>query len=77
MTLILVPLLIIFMALAVYSLVRGIVAFLNTTKQGLERGEEGVKEMQLLQNKMMFNRIKFQGLAIIVVAILLAVGGHK
>ncbi|BEU99219.1 HIG1 domain-containing protein [Novosphingobium olei] len=73
MTYVLVPLLLIFMGLAVYSLVRGIVAFLNTTREGLERGDEGIKEMQMLQNKMMFNRIKYQGLAVAVVAILLAV----
>lgn len=73
MTYVLIPLLLIFMGLAVYSLVRGIVAFLNTTREGLERGDEGVKEMQILQNKMMFNRIKYQGLAVAVVAILLAV----
>ena len=73
MTYVLVPLLLIFMGLAAYSLVRGIVAFLNTTREGLERGDEGIKDMQLLQNKMMFNRIKYQGLAVAVVAILLAV----
>ncbi|WP_225205474.1 HIG1 domain-containing protein [Novosphingobium huizhouense] len=73
MTYVLIPLLLIFMGLAVYSLVRGIVAFLNTTREGLERGDEGIKEMQVLQNKMMFNRIKYQGLAVAVVAILLAV----
>lgn len=73
MTYVLVPILLIFMGLAVYSLVRGIVAFLNTTREGLERGDEGIKEMQMLQNKMMFNRIKYQGLAVAVVAILLAV----
>ncbi len=73
MTYILVPLLLVFMGLAVFSLVRGIIAFLNTTREGLERGDEGLKEMQLLQNRMMFNRIKYQGLAVAVVAILLAV----
>lgn len=73
MTYVLVPLLLIFMGLAAYSLVRGIVAFLNTTREGLERGDEGIKDMQLLQNKMMFNRIKYQGLAVAVVVILLAV----
>lgn len=76
MTTLLVPVLLIFVALAVYSLVRGIIAFLNTTKEGLDRGDAGMKEMQLLQNRMMWNRIKFQGLAIIVVAILMAVA-HK
>ncbi|WP_408586145.1 hypothetical protein [Novosphingobium sp.] len=72
MTYVLIPLLLIFMGLAAYSLVRGIVAFLNTTREGLERGDEGIKDMQLLQNKMMFNRIKYQGLAVAVVAVLLA-----
>ena len=78
MTFVLIPVLLVLMGLVVWSLVRGIAAFLNTTKAGLERGPEGVKEMQELQNKMMFNRIKYQGLAIVVVAILLAIGGgHK
>ncbi|MCH7628635.1 MAG: HIG1 domain-containing protein [Proteobacteria bacterium] len=72
MTYVLIPLLLIFMGLAAYSLVRGIVAFLNTTREGLERGDDGIKDMQLLQNKMMFNRIKYQGLAVAVVAVLLA-----
>jgi hypothetical protein len=74
----LVPVLLVLMGLVVWSLVRGIAAFLQTTRAGIERGDEGIREMQMLQNKMMFNRIKFQGLAIVVVAILLAVGGgHK
>ncbi|WP_333838866.1 hypothetical protein [Novosphingobium sp.] len=74
---VLVPVLIALMALTVYSLVRGIVAFLRTTREGLERGDEGVREMQLLQNRMMFNRIKFQGLAIVVVVIMLMVAGKN
>jgi hypothetical protein len=72
MNTILIPLLIIFMALAVWSLVRGIVAFLKTSREGLERGDQGIKDMQLLQNRMMWNRIKFQGLAVGVVVLLLA-----
>ncbi|WP_435418919.1 hypothetical protein WAB17_05020 [Parerythrobacter aurantius] len=74
MTWILIIALVILMGLVLYSLVRGIVAFLQSTKIDLETGEgENVTEMQLLQNKMMFNRIKYQALAIVVVAILLAV----
>jgi hypothetical protein len=73
----LVPLLLVLMGLVVWSLVRGIVAFMHTTRAGLEGGDEALLKMQMLQNKMMFNRIKFQGLAIVVVAILLAIGGHK
>ena len=66
--------LVILCGLVVLSLVRGIIAFMRSTKIDLETGEgENVTEMQLLQNKMMFNRIKYQALAIVVVAILLAV----
>jgi len=66
--LILIPLLI----MVVVSLVRGISAFLQSTKADLERGGDGtVTEMQLKQNKMMFARIKYQALAIVVVALLL------
>ncbi len=65
-------------ALVVISLVRGVIAFLQTTRIDLETGEgETATDMQLAQNKAMFARIKYQGLAIAVVAIilLLAQGG--
>lgn len=74
MTTFLIILLVVLMALVVYSLVRGIVAFLQSTKVDLESGEQvDATEMQLLQNRMMFNRIKFQALAIVVVAVILAI----
>lgn len=73
MNYILIPILVVLMGLVVFSLVRGIVAFLKTTKIDLESGEgETVTEMQLMQNKAMFARIKYQALAIVVVAIILA-----
>lgn len=71
MTLFLVPLILILMGLTVWSLLRGIGAFLKSTKAELEGDGTRATEMQLLQNKMMFNRIKYQGLAVAVVAILL------
>jgi Na+-transporting methylmalonyl-CoA/oxaloacetate decarboxylase gamma subunit len=74
MTTILTIAIVILCLLVVVSLVRGIVAFLKTTKVDLEnQSSENATDMQLLQNKMMFNRIKYQALAIVVVAILLAV----
>ncbi len=73
----LVPVLLVLMGLVVWSLARGVYAFLHTTRAGLEGGDTALREMQELQNRMMFNRVKYQGLAIVVVAILLAVGGHK
>jgi len=57
--------------MVVVSLVRGIIAFLQSTKLDLEAGGDRVKEMQLKQNRMMFARIKYQALAIVVVAVLL------
>ena len=73
MAYVLVPALLVLMGLVAYSLIRGIVAFLKTTKIDLETGEsETATDMQLAQNKAMFARIKYQALAIVVVAIIMA-----
>jgi uncharacterized membrane protein SpoIIM required for sporulation len=69
----LVIVLIIAMVWVVISLVRGIVAFLQSTKLDLESDGDRVREMQLMQNRMMFARIKYQALAVVVVAILLMI----
>ena len=71
MNYILIPLIVVLMALVVVSLVRGIIAFLQSTKLDLESDGDRVTEMQLKQNRMMFARIKYQALAIVVVAVLL------
>ena len=69
MTTFLIIVLAILCIMVVVSLIRGIVAFLKSTKIDLESGEAHTSsEMQILQNKMMFNRIKYQALAILVVA---------
>ncbi|UYV16181.1 HIG1 domain-containing protein [Porphyrobacter sp. ULC335] len=74
MNVFLILVLVVLMGLTAYSLIRGIIAFLRTTKIDLETGEGSTAtDMQLAQNKAMFARIKYQGLAIAVVAILLAV----
>ena len=66
--------LVIIMIMVVVSLVRGIVAFLKRTKIDLESGEQvDATEMQLAQNRAMFARVKYQALAIVVVAIILAI----
>ena len=76
MNYILIPLLIILCILVVISLIRGIIAFLKTTKIDLESGEgETVTEMQLMQNKAMFARIKYQALAVVVVAVIALLAG--
>jgi len=73
MNYVLIPVLLVLMGLVAYSLIRGIIVFLKTTKIDLETGEgETATDMQLAQNKAMFARIKYQALAIVVVAIILA-----
>ena len=60
------------MVLTVFTLIRGIVAFMQSTREDLERPEgSGPTAMQLQQNKMMFRRIWFQAAAILVAGILL------
>jgi hypothetical protein len=71
MSTVLVILLVVAMILVVVSLVRGVVAFLQSYRADIDAGAERQKEMQLLQNRMMMNRIKYQALAIVIVAVLL------
>ena len=71
MSYILILALVFLMIMVVVSLVRGVIAFMKSTKLDLERQEgSGASEMQLRQNKMMFARIKYQAIAIVVVALL-------
>jgi hypothetical protein len=73
MNTVLVIVIVVLAILVVVSLVRGIVAFLQSTKLDLESDGDRVAQMQLRQNKMMMARIKYQALAIVVVAILLMI----
>jgi len=76
---ILIPVIVVAMGFVVVSLAKGIIAFLQSTRDDLESGggpngtDSGPSPMQLKQNEMMFARIKYQALAVIVVAVLLAV----
>ncbi len=72
MSYILIPVLLVLLGGVVYSLVKGIAAFLQSTREDLERdASAGPSAMQLRQNQMMMKRILFQGAAILVVALLL------
>lgn len=74
MTTVLIVVLLALMVMVVISLVRGVIAFLQSTKTDLEQGgtaDGRATEMQLMQNRMMMNRIKYQALAIVVVGVLL------
>ena len=62
--------------LAVVSLVRGIAAFLASSRAEIDQSGSGPSPMQLKQSQMMVRRILFQGAAIVVAMLLLAVGSH-
>jgi hypothetical protein len=69
----LIPMIVVAMGFVVVSLVRGVMAFLQSTRVDLEGSAgDGPSPMQLRQNEMMFSRIKYQALAVIVVVVLLA-----
>ena len=60
------------MVMVVVSLVRGIVAFMQSTRDDLNSPDSNSpSEMQLKQNKYMFARIMYQGLAVLLVALVL------
>ncbi|MBX7458941.1 HIG1 domain-containing protein [Qipengyuania sp. 1NDH17] len=70
----LVILLVAAMAMVLFSLIRGVVAFLQSTKVDLQTGEQvDATEMQLKQNRAMMARVKWQAVAIVIIAILLGV----
>ena len=61
------------MVMVVISLVRGLAAFMISLREDVDRAPgSGPRELQVKQNRMMWSRIKYQGLAILAVCILLA-----
>jgi len=71
MNTVLVIVIVVLVGMAVVSLVRGIIAFLRSSREDLRTPGTGATPMQLQQNRMMFARIKYQALAIVVIAVLL------
>ena len=60
---------------AVVALVRGIIAFLKTTEEEMNSDAPGPSASSLKQNKMMFARIGFQAVAVLLAALLLFAKG--
>jgi hypothetical protein len=57
---------------ALVSLIRGIISFLQTTEAELKSGATGPSVSSQKQNKMMFARVGFQALAVLLCVALLA-----
>lgn len=70
--------LVVLMGLVAFSLIKGIIAFLKTTKIDLETGEGSTAtDMQLAQNKAMFDRVKYQAMAIVVIMVIGTLAASK
>jgi hypothetical protein len=59
--------------LVLASLVRGLIYFARTSNQLANGGEDGVSEGHMMQNRMMFARVKWQAITIVLLVILGAV----
>jgi hypothetical protein len=57
------------MGLVVFAVVRGLVAFANMKPDELDAN--GVPKSLNMQNKMMFSRVKWQAIAVVLIVILL------
>jgi Hypoxia induced protein conserved region len=69
MNILLILLLLVAMGFVVFAVVRGLMAFANMKPNEVD--ENGVPKSLVIQNKMMFSRVKWQAIAIIIVVILL------
>jgi Hypoxia induced protein conserved region len=76
MNIVLVIALILAMGATLFALIRGIIAFLQASKEQLNAPDGAPNPSSLKQNKMMINRILFQAAAVIIVAILLLMKGN-
>jgi len=73
MSTLLVILIVLAMIATVVALVRGIVMFLRATEADLKAGPDGPSISSRQQNKMMFARIGFQAVAVLLVMLLLVI----
>ena len=78
MNYVLIPVLIVLVVMVVVSFVRGIIAFLRSTKVDLERDPAaGATELQLMQNRMMFARVKWQAITILLLVLFGAIAASQ
>jgi len=71
MNIILVILFVVMALMVVFALVRGLIAFLQMTKDDLE--SPGITKSHQMQNKMMFARVKYQTLAVGILIVIMLV----
>ncbi|HEY9092419.1 HIG1 domain-containing protein [Parasphingorhabdus sp.] len=75
MSYVLIILILIAAGAVVYALARGLVAFANMKPDDVDA--DGVTASHKKQNQMMFARVKYQAIAIVLVALLILIAGGQ
>lgn len=75
MNILLIALIVLCAGAVVVALVRGLIAFANMEVEDVDA--EGVTASHKKQNEMMFARVKYQAIAIVLVALLLLIAGGQ
>lgn len=75
MTYVLIAMIVLTAGAVVFALVRGLIAFANMEPDDVDA--DGVTASHKKQNEMMFARIKYQAIAVVLVVVLLALAGGQ
>lgn len=75
MNILLILLIMVAAAAVVFAVVRGLHAFANMQPEDVD--DNGVPKSLAVQNKMMFSRVKWQAIAVLLVVVLVAVSQSK
>lgn len=75
MSYILILLIVLMAGAVVFALVRGLIAFANMEPDDVDA--DGVTASHKKQNEMMFARVKYQAIAVVLVALLLLLAGGQ
>ena len=75
MSYILIAMIVVAAGAVVYALVRGLIAFANMEPEDVD--SDGITASHKKQNEMMFARIKYQAVAVVLVIILLILAGGQ
>jgi hypothetical protein len=75
MNIVIILLIIVAATAVVFAVVRGLHAFANMQPEDTDK--DGVPKSLAMQNKMMFSRVKWQAIAVLLVVVLVAVSQSK
>ncbi|MEM8918385.1 MAG: hypothetical protein AAGE37_05940 [Pseudomonadota bacterium] len=75
MSIVIIAMIVLAAGAVVYALVRGLIAFANMEPEDVDA--DGITASHKKQNQMMFARVKYQAIAVLLVALLLLMAGGQ